>query len=220
MGRRADGDVADFMFKNIFRLSGILSFAPFREIVMPWPARQRASTRQRILDSASRLFAIEGFERVSIDMIMQDAGLTRGAFYSHFESKSDLYNEAISNAAKAGGALLEQAGAGGLRQVVEAYLQMGHRDGSAMHCPLAFMINDAATQDATIRDRYTQVFSGFLARLETTLARTHPNDSRQRALQMATGMIGGVALARAISDKELASELLEACQSGCTELLR
>lgn len=187
---------------------------------MPWPDRQRASTRQRILDSASRLFAIEGFERVSIDMIMQDAGLTRGAFYSHFGSKADLYDEAIGNAAKAGGALLEQAGASGLREVVKAYLQMEHRDGSAMHCPLAFMISDAATQDAAIRDRYTQVFSGFLLRLETTLARTHPNDSRQRALQMATGMIGGVALARAISNEGLASELLEACQLSCIELLR
>jgi len=208
------------MFKNIFRLSGMLSFTPLRETVMPWPARQRPSTRQRILDSASRLFAFEGFERVSIDMIMQDAGLTRGAFYSHFRSKTDLYNEAIGNAAKAGGALLEQAGVSGLKQVVETYLQMEHRDGSAMHCPLAFMINDAATQDAAIRDRYTQVFNGFLARLETTLAKTHPNGSRQRALQVATGMIGGVALARAIADEQLASELLEACQAGCIELLR
>ena len=152
-------------------------------------------------------------------MIMQDAALTRGAFYSHFKSKTELYNEAIGNAAKAGGALLEQAGGSGLKQVVESYLRMEHRDGSAMHCPLA-LITDAATQDAAIRERYTQVFNGFLGRLEATLAKTHPNGARQRALQIATGMIGGVALARAIADEQLASELLEACQAGCIELLR
>lgn len=46
---------------------------------MPWPATQRATTRQVILDSAARLFALEGFEKVSIDSIMESAGLTRGA---------------------------------------------------------------------------------------------------------------------------------------------
>lgn len=70
---------------------------------MPWPATQRATTRQMILDSASRLFALEGFEKVSIDSIMESAGLTRGAFYSHFASKTELYTEAIRNAANAGG---------------------------------------------------------------------------------------------------------------------
>jgi TetR/AcrR family transcriptional repressor of nem operon len=78
---------------------------------MPWPATQRATTRQMILDSASRLFALQCFE---------SAGLTRGAFYSHFASKTELYTEAIRNAANAGGAIQEEAGKDGLQQMQAA----------------------------------------------------------------------------------------------------
>jgi AcrR family transcriptional regulator len=37
-----------------------------------------------------------GFDTVSIDDVMADAGLTRGSFYRYFESKGDLYSEAVT----------------------------------------------------------------------------------------------------------------------------
>ncbi|GAB3386341.1 TetR/AcrR family transcriptional regulator [Azotobacter armeniacus] len=186
---------------------------------MPWPSTQRATTRQRILDSAARLFAQEGFEQVSIDVIMRNAGLTRGAFYHHFASKKDLYNEALRNAARAGGALLEQAGTEGVQQMVKSYLRMEHRDGSQMHCPLAFMVNDAARQDEAIRSSYTRILAAFVTRLESGLESTTAMNPRRRALQIAVGMIGGVALARAVDDDQLAEEILAACQTGCLQLM-
>lgn len=80
---------------------------------MPWPTDQRDRTRSRILESASRLFADKGYEQVCIDDLMADAGLTRGAFYSHFQTKADLYAQAIRYAASAGGARLQELGEGG-----------------------------------------------------------------------------------------------------------
>jgi len=186
---------------------------------MPWPVTQRATTRQMILDSAARIFALEGFEKVSIDTIMESAGLTRGAFYSHFASKTELYTEAIRNAANAGGAILEEAGKDGLQQVVKDYLRMDHRDASRMHCPLAFMVNDAAQQDGAIQESYTQVLAAFITRLESGLKTTTETNTRQHALQIAVGMIGGLALARAVADDQLAQEILTACQQGCLQLV-
>ena len=55
---------------------------------MAYPKGHRDRTRVQIIDSARRLFNRKGFENVSIDAIMADAGLTRGAFYSYFRSKS------------------------------------------------------------------------------------------------------------------------------------
>ena len=49
----------------------------------------------KIVDSARRLFNRRGFESVSVDSIMAQAGLTRGGFYSYFDSKSDLYAEVL-----------------------------------------------------------------------------------------------------------------------------
>lgn len=214
------GDGHDLMFKNIRRAFGRLpaSVPSQGEKPMSWPATQRAATRQRILESAARLFALEGFERVSIEAITREAGLTRGAFYHHFSSKTELYGEAIQVAARQGGQLLEQAGAGGLRRLVESYLCMEHRDGGRMCCPLAFLATDAARQDAAIRGSYTRTFEAFVARLEAGMPAT-ATGARLRALQVAVGMIGGLALARAVDDAELAEEILAACQTGCLSLL-
>ena len=67
---------------------------------MAWQAEHKNTTRQRILSSAAKLFALNGYEEVSINQIMADAGLTRGAFYSHFKSKSELHAKAMMNSAK------------------------------------------------------------------------------------------------------------------------
>jgi AcrR family transcriptional regulator len=63
---------------------------------MPYPAGHSAQVRARIVDSARRLFNQHGFASVTLDQIMADAGLTRGGFYSYFNSKSDLYAEVLS----------------------------------------------------------------------------------------------------------------------------
>ncbi|GAB5081269.1 TetR/AcrR family transcriptional regulator [Hominimerdicola sp. 21CYCFAH17_S] len=48
-------------------------------------------TEQRILDSAYKLFVERGWEKTTIQDIIDDLGdLTRGAFYHHFNSKEDI----------------------------------------------------------------------------------------------------------------------------------
>src|SRR5258706_14853138 len=55
-----------------------------------------AEIRERIVDTASRLFREKGFDGVGLDAIMKDAGLTHGGFYGHFGSKDDLAAEAVA----------------------------------------------------------------------------------------------------------------------------
>lgn len=63
---------------------------------MPYPSGHRDKVRARIVDSARRLFNRHGFNNVSIAQIMAGAKLTHGAFYSYFNSKSDLYADALT----------------------------------------------------------------------------------------------------------------------------
>jgi AcrR family transcriptional regulator len=63
---------------------------------MSYPAGHRIETKNRIIRNARRLFNRYGFDAVSIDDVMADAGFTRGSFYIYFESKGDLYAEAVS----------------------------------------------------------------------------------------------------------------------------
>ena len=58
--------------------------------------KQAAINRQRIIDSAIRLFAERGVDSVGVAEVMADAGFTHGGFYNHFTSKDDLVLEACS----------------------------------------------------------------------------------------------------------------------------
>ncbi|WP_407292343.1 TetR/AcrR family transcriptional regulator [Stutzerimonas zhaodongensis] len=182
---------------------------------MPWPIDQRDQTRERILQSAARLFAQEGFEQVGINDLMADAGLTRGAFYSYFRTKAELYSESIQHAAKAGAERLSELGEGGMVELVDGYLQVSHATGQSMTCPLAFMAADVTRQEPEVRQIYSSVFQRFVTRLQEA----SPASNRQQALQMAVALIGGLVLARAVDEPELSEEILAACRSDCHELL-
>jgi len=52
---------------------------------------QRAETRERLLKAAGEVFAERGFYGASVEEITERAGYTRGAFYSNFETKADLF---------------------------------------------------------------------------------------------------------------------------------
>jgi len=185
---------------------------------MAWPLDQREQTRQRILDSAARLFALKGFDAVGLDELMADAGLTRGAFYHHFRTKTEVYDQAIAHAARVGSARLDDLGERGLDQLIEHYLSREHAEGEALRCPLAFLAADVTHREAAIRGSYTRFFEGFVQRLAHDLSGS-PAQRRRRALQLATTLIGGVALARALDDESLAEELLAACRQGGQALL-
>jgi AcrR family transcriptional regulator len=51
---------------------------------------RREQTRAELLAAARRAFLHDGFHAASLDAIAEDAGYTKGAFYSNFASKDDL----------------------------------------------------------------------------------------------------------------------------------
>ena len=177
---------------------------------MAWPNDRKLQTRERILHSAAQLFTQRGFDRVGINEVMTHAGLTRGAFYAHFSSKSELYAEAIGTAAHmAYRQLIDNLPANPTRaQMVSAYLSQEHRNGQLGHCPLAFLTTDISHRDPAVRHAYTQVFKGFIDNVgDNTRA-------RRKAIEMAVLMIGGLAIARALNDDGLVDELLSVCRDG------
>lgn len=65
-------------------------------------------TRSRILEAAIKLFSNRGYNKASVDDICAEAGISKGAFYHHFESKQALFRallntwlQAIDNAIEA-----------------------------------------------------------------------------------------------------------------------
>ena len=56
---------------------------------------QAAKTKNNILETAKKMILEHGFDNVSVDSIVEEAGVSKGAFYVHFESKDILASQII-----------------------------------------------------------------------------------------------------------------------------
>jgi AcrR family transcriptional regulator len=55
------------------------------------------ATRQKLVEAATRRFYRDGFRNVGIDQILTDVGISKTAFYKHFECKEDLMLAALED---------------------------------------------------------------------------------------------------------------------------
>ena len=78
-------------------------------------------TRSRIMDSAVDLFSDRGFGAASVDDICAEAGISKGAFYHHFESKQALFLALLDDWLKTIDNVIE---ASKDKTVPEAFIQM------------------------------------------------------------------------------------------------
>lgn len=59
--------------------------------------RSKIPTKQRILKAANSLFYAEGIRAVSVDAVIEKAGITKKTLYYHFRSKDDLVTEYLKS---------------------------------------------------------------------------------------------------------------------------
>ena len=186
---------------------------------MPYSPEHKRETRERILKSARHLFNRKGFAEVTIDEIMAEAGLTRGGFYNHFDTKERLYAEAISQFICDGPEVWQRAyvdpsahGPQLAKMIVDAYLSKEHfedRDGS---CPMVGLPSDAARAGEAVKAAYREVLQMMAAAFESNLPLGEPS-ARQRALALVALCVGGMILSRAIDDPALAEDLRSAARN-------
>jgi TetR/AcrR family transcriptional repressor of nem operon len=71
--------------------------------------RDGTATRQRILDAAERLMIAQGYNATSVDQVIAASSSSKGAFFHHFASKSDLAHHLVERYVRADLAHLDQA---------------------------------------------------------------------------------------------------------------
>jgi AcrR family transcriptional regulator len=187
---------------------------------MPYPPEHHLEKRRELIRMARRLFNRRGFDGVSIDDLMGEAGLTRGGFYSYFASKSELYALAVEDATMNPPAICASCDATAIdaaQQVIGAYLSQVHFDDIDDSCPMASLPSDIARCDLTVKRVFETTFRGMVGLFEASLEREGRPD-RQRALSMATLCVGAMVIARALADAGLAAELRSAAMRLALEL--
>ena len=191
---------------------------------MPYPPGHRDATRLRIVRAARRLFNRHGFEGVSVDQIMAEAGLTHGGFYRHFASKSDLYAEVLECfftdprwEPNWEGIELDRAAANVAPQIVRAYLSAQHFADIDNSCPMVALPSDVARSGASAKRAYERVFTAMVGFLERDAAGAVAT-GRATALAIAALCVGGMVVARASANRALADEVREACMAMALKL--
>lgn len=171
---------------------------------MAWKESHKQESRERIVNAAAELFTRKGFNQVGIDEVMMQAGMTRGAFYAHFNSKIDLYEEAIITAGKAAAQHFSEDETEA-NSIINHYLSEEHLTATNIRCPLPCLVSDVAHDDERVKHIYTRLYKGFTKHLGSTNGGPEDEDN---ALLQSVLMIGGMALARSLTDKTLAKKIL------------
>ena len=171
-----------------------------------------AENRERIVDTASRLFREKGFDGVGLDAIMKGAGLTHGGFYGHFASKDDLAAEAVTRALDR--SMEKQRRFTDLDDLASDYLSERHRADRANGCAVAALGSDMARQSEGVRRGLTAHVRAQLDRFARLLRHGTAASRRKRAITTLAGMIGALILARAVDDQSLSNEILAAARDA------
>lgn len=190
---------------------------------MPLSKEHKQETRDRIINMAGRLFRGHGYDGVGIDAIMAEAKLTRGGFYAHFKSKSALFIEVLRQDHDLLDRLvLRNSNDPHLlrryaRNILNGYLDPANFQTVSSGCSSANLISDAARLDEAAREAYSETFMAMERELARGLDNAESPDPRSLAA-LATA-IGGVAIAKTLSDKTLAESLLRACADQINQTL-
>jgi TetR/AcrR family transcriptional regulator, transcriptional repressor for nem operon len=169
----------------------------------------KAASHERIVTTASGRMRRDGIDSVSVAELMNEAGLTHGGFYRHFDSRDELVAEAIAAALTQGSARIQAAaklgGPEALAAIIDGYLSRLHRDKPETGCAVAALPTEIARTDPRARAAYSRQVRSYIELLaELTPAR----DVDEGHLILAA-LVGALLLARAVEDRGLSDEILE-----------
>jgi AcrR family transcriptional regulator len=136
----------------------------------------RALTRAKLLASAREVVAREGYEGASVDRIAEEAGFSKGAFYSNFSSKEEIFLELLETHSMHDvteiAELLE--GVSDPRQMIEVISDWASARSSDTSWGFALELFRHARREATFSDRHATLFRGQWAGIGKILMRMFP----------------------------------------------
>jgi AcrR family transcriptional regulator len=187
---------------------------------MPYAKDHKLNTRSRIVEAARRLFNTHGYDRVTLDMVMAEAGLTRGGFYAHFPSKEALFAEAVDSFLMGRGLQWRnEAGIDPTRgerimaeRMIDAYLSDAHLTDLAGQCPMIALSSDVARASGEVRDSYQKLLAAMIWLFEVN-SDDQGQRAREKAMAIAALCVGGMILARTLPESGLADEVRHAAHA-------
>jgi len=184
-------------------------------------AAAKEATHERIVDVAARAIRRSGYDGTGVADIMKEAGLTHGAFYSHFASREAMLAEAAGKACKDAAAAAADVVAGvpsgkALASMLAAYLSEEHLARIDVGCPLAALGSETSRQAPEVR----RVATRHIKEMIDLIARQSPDwggpAAHERAMLTISTMVGALILSRAVDEPSLSEGLRKAALKHLT----
>ena len=164
--------------------------------------------RKELLKASGGLVKSSGFAATGVDAMMQAAGMTSGAFYSHFASKSNLFKALIETELLAS----REMWAGNPHETAEEwlgfeldrYLSMGHVRHPEAGCILPSLAAEIARSDMSVRELYEREFLKGHQILARRLG------SEELAWAFICQLVGAILMARAMPDEATQRTIIDA----------
>lgn len=177
----------------------------------------KAQTRERITEAAGRCFKKNGFNGIGVDGLAKEAGVTSGAFYGHFKSKSTAFNATIET---------------GMEELFDAVNQFKAQYGNDWWSEFAtFYMGQKRTCDLTEAcalqtltpevgrhsEEVKRIFESELIKVVKEAAGSNKQKKIDKTWAKLAMLSGGVTLARAVSDEKLANEIAQSIIKAVNE---
>jgi len=207
------------MMMHIINVKGQCLFIQLEGRALRLTKEQAEQNRRLIVETASRMFRLQGLENVAVADVMKESGFTHGGFYNHFKSKDELATEAVGSAFDHAAKNLSDDIASGndplkaLNAFLGNYLSPAHRDTNTGGCPASAFPVDAARSGKDVQAAFAE---GIESYLDIFAARMDGDkrEARQRAVALLSGIVGALLLSRAVKEgrPKLSDELLSSAR--------
>lgn len=184
---------------------------------MRYPAGYKEQKRKELLKISGKLAKQQGFVATGVDSFMHAAGVTSGAFYSHFSSKQNLFQALIESELQHSLSLWQnnphQNAQDWANFELDRYLALSHVQQSQQGCVLPALVSEISRADHSIK----QAFEQEMQRGHTLF--TQHLGCEKKAWAMICQLVGAISMARSMADPALQQSILDANKSVIQQYL-
>jgi TetR/AcrR family transcriptional regulator, transcriptional repressor for nem operon len=177
----------------------------------------KPGVREKLLQAGLDQFHRAGFNGSSVEDITDLAGVPKGSFYNHFESKEDLATEVVDRYCELSqSALLGDSGVSPIKRLKRYFTALGEREsGYKRGCLLGNFSSELADHSEPVRLRLQRAFDEWVKLIASVIKEAQDAgevDSKLKPEQLAGVLLstfeGALLRARAANDPKALKEFL------------
>ena len=167
---------------------------------MPPPGKP--DMKQRILDTADRLFYLHGIRAIGVDTVAAQIGISKRTLYNHFPSKEELIKAYLARRS----VTLPRSDKPPVEQIIGTFDALQRRFGAKdfRGCPFVNAVTELGAEDHAVRKIATAFKDGRRARFRELLKQTGAADPDRVATQLQLLVDGAIAADLVHNDPSMA----------------